>query len=184
MLGQELRVRESLAQPSCTHACAVISSCLRHDHHVPYACRVRRARRWYIENEMDGNFEPNAFAAAFPGRPLSGFLANGEIFGELHDLAAKEEGSAAAAGGGEAVPMEAASAGGGGGGEGGGGDEGEGEGEGLSELPVRELKAMLSQAGVGYSDCLEKAELVERCRRERLTRLTGRTGDDGSGVGD
>mmetsp|Transcript_12080 Transcript_12080/g.14388 ORF Transcript_12080/g.14388 Transcript_12080/m.14388 type:complete len:90 (-) Transcript_12080:409-678(-) len=31
---------------------------------------------------MEANFEPAAFAAAFPGKPLAGFLAQGEIFGE------------------------------------------------------------------------------------------------------
>ena len=33
---------------------------------------------------MDPNFEAGAFSAAFPGKPLAGFLAMGEIFGEVN----------------------------------------------------------------------------------------------------
>jgi hypothetical protein len=44
-------------------------------------------------------------------------------------------------------------------------DGGDGDGDGLAECQVKELKAILEKAGVDYSDCLEKADLVLRCQR-------------------
>lgn len=47
-----------------------------------FSC-LGRSSGWYEEKGLSGQYEPSAFASAFPGKPLAGFLAQGEIFGEF-----------------------------------------------------------------------------------------------------
>ena len=55
-----------------------------------FSC-LARSRGWYEEHGLDGNAEAGAFGAAFPGRALAGFLANGEVFGETQGRGEEKE---------------------------------------------------------------------------------------------
>eukprot|EP01047_Picozoa_sp_COSAG01_P026698 COSAG01_NODE_1729_length_9372_cov_17.444948_4_plen_325_part_00 len=117
-----------------------------------FSC-LGRSSDWYESNGMAANYEPAAFAAAFPGKALAGFLANGEIFGEVNSPPRAAAAAAAAAGGGGApadADPEVAPA------------EEEELCTSLGGKSVKELKAMLRAAEVDFADCLEKADLVSR----------------------
>ena len=103
-----------------------------------FSC-LGRSGSWYEQNEMSANFEADAYAAAFPGKALAGFLANGEIFGEFR-APAKPEAAA---------------------GDGAGGEDD------LSGMSVKEIKRELSEASVAHADCVEKSDLVARLRELR-----------------
>ena len=75
-----------------------------------FSC-LGRSGQWYEQNGMAANFEANAFAAAFPGRPLAGFLANGEIFGQKINATPHQSAAAAAGGGGGEAGSASASTG-------------------------------------------------------------------------
>jgi hypothetical protein len=128
-----------------------------------FSC-LGRSSDWYESNGMAANFEPAAFAAAFPGKALAGFLANGEIFGEVNSPP-RAAAAAAAAGGGQPTDAdpEVAPA------------EEEELCTSLGGKSVKELKAMLRAAEVDFADCLEKADLVSRAfqswKRSILTEI-------------
>ena len=103
-----------------------------------FSCLARSAA-WYREHGMAENFEAAAFAMAFPGRALAGFLASGEIFGEY---AARPARAAAA------LSEEVAAA----------------DGRAKS---VRELKEILERRGVDVRHCIEKSDLVRRYTETR-----------------
>ena len=71
--------RATVAGPGAVAAGGLLFSCLA------------RSRGWYEEHGLDGNAEAGAFGAAFPGRALAGFLANGEVFGETQGWREGEE---------------------------------------------------------------------------------------------
>ena len=110
-----------------------------------FSC-LGRSGSWYEQNEMSANFEADAYAAAFPGKALAGFLANGEIFGEFR-APAKPEAAAGDVAGGEAAAAAAA--------------------DDLSGMSVKDIKRELSEASVGHADCVEKSDLLARLRELR-----------------
>ena len=97
---------------------------------------------------MTANFEPDSFAEAFPDRALAGFLANGEICGE----STKPADDAEAGSGQEQTPGEKAAE----------TDDGAEDASMVGAMSVGELKACLRKAGVSFTDCLEKSDLVSR----------------------
>jgi len=101
----------------------------------------------YTQNGLECNFEPSTYAAAFPGRALSGFLANGEIFGESPEPTASRQAAAEAAAGSGGGDMAVETEGGGGGAAGAGGGAGGGGGEGSMQVSQPDPEVRFAELG-------------------------------------
>eukprot|EP01048_Picozoa_sp_COSAG05_P016353 COSAG05_NODE_2093_length_3574_cov_5.267338_2_plen_330_part_00 len=158
-----------------------------------FSC-LGRSSHWYQQNEMAPNFEADAFADAFPGKPLGGFLANGEIFGEKiismpsggsgEAPSGQDDGSSFTFGFGDnteqeasvpttpavASPSQASNS------EDATGDSGSGPD--YATLTVRQLKQALTAASIDFRDCVEKSDLVARCAQIPLEAGNGNSNSD------